>query len=200
MEASMNKPSGAAVPPSPIPVINLAEAPGEGKAWDRPKAVVFLWAAVELLVIHNPWQPSSTLRTKALRLFGAKVGQQVLIRPRVRIKFPWKLTIGDRCWLGEGVWIHNQDIVTIGNDVVVSQEAFVTTGSHALATDMALITKPVILEDGCWLSTRSMVLGGAVIGRSAVIAPNVVVPPNMKVEPNDVLGLQQPIPTRKRFR
>lgn len=195
----MNKSSGASAQPSSVPVINLAEAPGERQAWGRPPAVVYLWAAVELLVIYNPWQPSSMLRTKVLRVFGAEVGEQVLIRPRVRIKFPWKLRIGDRSWIGEGAWIHNQDRVEIGKDVVVSQEAFVTTGSHALAADMALITKPVHIADGAWIATRAIILGGSSIGTSAVISPNTVVPPNSTIPENSVVGLHQPEVTRKRF-
>lgn len=180
-------------------VINLAAAPGERSAWGKPAYIVYLWAVVELLILHNPWQISSRLRVAALRAFGARVGDQVLIRPRTRIKCPWKLSVGHRSWLGEGVWIHNQDLVTIGADVAISQEAFITTGSHALAADMALITKPVVVEDGAWLSTRSMVLGGSIIGRSAVIAPNTVIPPNSRIEAEDVIGLDVPRVTRKRF-
>ena len=112
-------------------VINLADAPGEKAAWDRPKAQVYLWAIVELLLVTNPWQISSSLRIRALRLFGAEIGAGVVFRPRTRVKFPWKLHIGDRSWIGEGVWFHNQDHVRIGSDVVVSQETFLTTGSHA---------------------------------------------------------------------
>lgn len=180
-------------------VINLAEAPGERQAWGRPALVVYAWAAVELLIVHNPWQVSSALRVVVLRAFGAEVGEDVLIRPRTRFKFPWKLSIGDRSWIGEGAWIHNQDQVTIGSDVVVSQEVFITTGSHAVAADMALITRPVRIEDGAWLATRSMVLGGTVVGRSVVVAPNTVVPPNTNIEEESVIGLSKLVVSKKRF-
>ncbi|MDN4612580.1 DapH/DapD/GlmU-related protein [Arthrobacter burdickii] len=195
----MSKFSNETTTPDPVSVINLAEAPGEREAWGRPPLVVYVWAAVELLVIYNPWQISSALRVAVLRAFGASIGKEVLIRPRVRIKFPWNLSVGDRCWIGEGAWIHNQDKVTIGSDVVISQEVFITTGSHAISADMALITRPVSVEDGVWLSTRSMILGGVTVGRSAVVSPNTVVPPNMRVGENDVLGLTTPKVTRKRF-
>lgn len=137
---------------------------------------------------------------RVLRLFGARIGDDVIFRPRTRVKFPWKLRIGDRCWIGEGAWIHNQDKVEIGQDVVISQEVFITTGSHALAADMALITRAVLVEDGAWLSTRSMVLGGCRIGRSAVVSPNTVVPPNTFVPENSIIGLKLPEVTKKRFK
>jgi putative colanic acid biosynthesis acetyltransferase WcaF len=154
-----------------VPVIDLSKAPGERQAWDRPSAVVYLWAACELLFITNPWQISSALRVRVLRLFGADVADGVIIRPRTRIKFPWKLHVGSRSWIGEGVWFHNQDHIYIGHDVVISQETFLTTGSHAHRRDMALITRPIHIEPGAWIASRCMVLGGASIGRSALIQP-----------------------------
>ncbi|MHA7209821.1 LbetaH domain-containing protein [Arthrobacter sp. MDT1-65] len=184
----------------PVPrVINLADAPGERQAWGRPAVVVYAWSAIELLLVHNPWQISSAVRVAALRAFGAVVGEDVLIRPRTRFKFPWKLSIGDRSWVGEGAWIHNQDQVTIGADVVISQEAFITTGSHAVAADMALITRPVEIKDGAWIATRAMILGGTTIGRSVVVAPNIVIPPNSDIQAESVIGLPTPKVTRKRF-
>lgn len=160
---------------SAIPVINLSKAPGEREAWGRPALVVYLWAAVELLFVTNPWQISSGLRVRALRLFGAQIGDGVIFRPRTRVKFPWKLRVGDRSWIGEGVWFHNQDEVRVGHDVVISQETFLTTGSHAHRRDMALITRPITIEPGAWVTSRCIVLGGAHIGRSALVTPGTVV-------------------------
>lgn len=169
-------------------IIDLSKAPGEREAWGRPVWVVFVWALVELLLVTNPIQISSRVRVLALRLFGAAIGDGVVIRPRVRVKFPWKLRIGARSWVGEGVWIHNQDQVYIGNDAVVSQESFLTTGSHAHRRDMGLITRPIRLEDGVWVTSRCMLLGGTVLGTSSLVAPMSVVsgvfPPNSVVRGN----------------
>lgn len=180
-----------------IPVINLAQAPGEHEAWDRPRAVVYLWAICELLFVTNAWQISSALRIWVLRRFGAEVGSGVVFRPRTRVKFPWKLHIGDRSWIGEGVWIHNQDHVYIGNDVVLSQETFVTTGSHAHRTDMALQTRPVHIHDGAWVTSRCMITGGVEIGRSALIGPMTLV--QQSVPANTVIGAGDPVEKGKRF-
>lgn len=182
-----------------VPVIDLSMAPGEKQAWNRPKPVVYLWAVCELLFVTNAWQISSRLRVSVLRLFGAEIGAGVIFRPRTRVKFPWKLHIGARSWIGEGVWIHNQEEVRIGHDVVISQESFITTGSHALRHDMALIARPVSIEDGAWITTRCIVLGGSQIGRSAVLAPNSVVGPNESIESNAVIGTRDNLMTKKRF-
>jgi putative colanic acid biosynthesis acetyltransferase WcaF len=160
---------------SGITVIPLKDAPGERSTWDRSKFVVYAWAACEILFIHNPWQISSSIRVRILRAFGADIGHGVVFRPRTRVKFPWKLRVGNDCWIGEGVWFHNQDHVFIGHDVVISQETFITTGSHAIRKDMALITRPVRIESGAWVTARCILLGGAHIGRSAVLGPGSVV-------------------------
>jgi len=154
---------------SEIPVINLSDAPGERATWGRSRLVVYLWGAFELLFVANPWQISSRLRIGVLRMFGAEIGQGVIMRPRVRVRFPWKLHIGDHSWIGEGVWFHNQDHIYVGHDVVISQETFLTTGSHAHRLDMALITRPIVIEPGAWVTSRCIILGGVTIGRSALI-------------------------------
>jgi putative colanic acid biosynthesis acetyltransferase WcaF len=167
-------------------VIDLSQAPGEHGSWDRPKITIYAWSVAELLFVTNPWQISSRLRIAALRLFGANIGSGVIFRPRTRVKFPWKLSIGDRSWIGEGVWFHNQDRISVGSDVVISQEAFITTGSHAHRRDMGLITRPVVVEDGAWITSRCVVVGGVRIGRSALIKPLTVV--DINVGPGKVFG------------
>lgn len=156
---------------SEIPVINLSQAPGERAAWDRPVWQVYLWAICELLFVTNPWQISSGIRVRVLRAFGARIGADVVFRPRTRVKFPWKLSIGDRSWIGEGVWFHNQAEIVVGHDAVVSQETFLTTGSHAHRRDMGLITRPIFIEDGVWITSRCVVLGGSRVRRAALVRP-----------------------------
>lgn len=156
-------------------MIDLSAAPGAGEKWGAPAWKVYAWGIVELLLVTNPWQISSWLRRAALVAFGARIGEGVLLRPRLRVRFPWKLAIGDRSWIGEDVWLHNQDQLTIGSDAVVSQGTFITTGSHAHRRDMALITKPVVIDDGAWVTARCIVLGGSRVGVSALITPGTVV-------------------------
>lgn len=157
------------------PPINLAEAPGSRETWDRNLLWVLAWALVEPLLLRSSLQLSSRLRIATLRFFGARIGSGVITRPGLRVRFPWKLEVGDRSWLGEDVWLHNQDHLVIGSDVVISQGSFVTTGTHAFRTDMALLTRPIRIKDGAWVTSRAMVLGGVTIGESALVLPNTVV-------------------------
>jgi putative colanic acid biosynthesis acetyltransferase WcaF len=164
-------PSKSDAPRQYVPVIDLSVAPGERSVWGRPTWFVYLWAVCELLFVANPWQVSSTIRVAVLRAFGATIADGVIFRPRTRVKFPWKLHIGARSWIGEGVWFHNQDHIFVGEDAVISQETMLTTGSHRHRTNMALVTKPIRIEDGAWLTSRCLVTGGVTIGKSALIKP-----------------------------
>jgi putative colanic acid biosynthesis acetyltransferase WcaF len=178
-------------------VIDLSKAPGAGEAWDAPAWKVYLWGLVELALVSNPWQISSRIRRAALVAFGARIGEGAILRPRLRVRFPWKLAIGDRSWIGEDVWLHNQDRLTIGSDVVVSQGTFITTGTHAHRRDMALITRPVVIEDGAWVTARCTVLGGSRIGTSALVTPGTVV--SGEVPEATVFGQPPGIVVRPRF-
>lgn len=160
---------------SDIPVIDLSKAPGERAAWDQRSWKVYLWAICELIFVTNPWQISSGLRVRVLRIFGAQISTGVIFRPRTRVKFPWKLQVGTNSWIGEGVWFHNQDEIHVGANVVISQETFLTTGSHAHRRDMALITKPIRIQEGTWVTSRCVILGGSVLENSCVIGPLSVV-------------------------
>ena len=175
-----------------IKVIPLKDAPGSKEAWSKPAIVIALWILVEYLFVTNSLQLSSRLRATALRAFGAKIGRGVILRPRLRVKFPWNLEIGENCWIGEGVWIHNQDKVTVGHDVCISQETFITTGSHAFRTDMRLVTKPVDIGSGAWICSRVIITAGTNIGRSALIPAGSVC--SESVSPNSINGKSKRLP------
>lgn len=163
------------VDPAGIPVVPLAAFDGNGEAWGKPAWVVALWLVAEWLFVTNPLQVSSGLRIKVLRAFGARIGENVIFRPRTRVKSPWKLVIEDDCWIGEGVWFHNQDMIHVENDCVISQDTFLTTGSHRHRDGMQLITAPITVHAGAWVTARCFVTGGSLIGRSAIVSPLSVV-------------------------
>ncbi len=136
---------------------------GRGKVWQAA------WFAVMNLVFVKWWCPAS-LRVTLLRTFGAEVGDRVLIRHRVRVLWPWKLSIGDDCWIGEGAWLLNLEPITLEHDVCISQEAMLCTGSHrhgdpAFAYDNA----PILVGAGAWIAARAMVLRGSVIGPGMLV-------------------------------
>jgi putative colanic acid biosynthesis acetyltransferase WcaF len=105
--------------------------------------------------------PFSGIKVALLRLFGAHVGKNVIIRPGVNIKAPWFLEIGDHVWIGENVWIDNLIKVSIGSNCCLSQGSMLLTGNHDYRkSTFDLITKEIILEEGVWIGAKAVVCPG----------------------------------------
>ena len=90
----------------------------------------FLWYFTSILFFKNAWNPCNRLKIELLKMFGAKLGSNITIKPSVNIKYPWRLSIGNNVWIGENVWIDNLANVYIGNNVCISQGAMLLCGNH----------------------------------------------------------------------
>ena len=85
------------------------------------------WYIVNSLFFKSSLLPLLGIKTYMLKLFGAEIGEGLVIKPCVNIKFHWKLVVGNNCWIGEKVWIDNLDNVSIGDNVCLSQGALLLT-------------------------------------------------------------------------
>ncbi len=128
-----------------------------------------LWLAISNLAVST-WLPGSRWRVILLRAFGARIGEGAVIKPGVRVKFPWRLTLGRNVWIGERVWVDNLAGVTVGDDCCISQGAYLCTGSHDWGDPrFALVTRPILLEGECWVGARAILAPGTVMERGAIL-------------------------------
>lgn len=157
-------------PPSPEqPVPDLGAYTPGGFTRGRPAIVELLWIVIQALFVSSAL-PGSAHRRFLLRLFGASIGARVVLKPGIRVKFPWRLTIGDNSWIGEHAWIDNLAQVSIAANCCVSQGAYLCTGSHDWTRPgFDLITGPIALEPGAWVAARACVGPNVTIGRGAVL-------------------------------
>lgn len=168
-------------------LMSLSEYRPRGFTPGRPAAIQALWYFVSLVVFESGWLPCSGFKRWLLRCFGASLGHGAVIKPHVRIKYPWRLRLGNHCWIGEDAWIDNLADVEIGNDVCLSQGVYLCTGSHDHRQPaFDLITRPIVIEDQVWVAARALVLPGVRIGRGAVIAAGTVVTDD--VAPAAIMG------------
>lgn len=138
------------------------------------------WLFVSLILFRLCPVSLSPLKCAVLRAFGAKIGTGVTIKPQVKITFPWKLAIGNHVWLGEECWLLNLDQIIIGNNVCISQRAFLCTGSHDYkVSTFDLITKPIVLEDGCWIGANGWVGHGVTVGAESILTAGSVATKNL---------------------
>lgn len=142
-----------------------------GGSWAKQVA----WLVTSGLVLSHWWCPPG-LRAKVLRLFGAKIGAGALIRHRVRIHWPWKLSVGENSWIGEGTWILNLEPVTIGANSCISQDVFLCTGSHDhRSPTFEFDNAPIRIGDGVWVAARATVLRGVTIADNATVGATALV-------------------------
>jgi putative colanic acid biosynthesis acetyltransferase WcaF len=109
------------------------------------------------------------MKAIVLRLFGAKVGRGVVIKPSVHIKYPWRLSIGDNSWIGERSWIDNLDVVNVGSNVCISQGAYLCTGNHDWDPRMGLVVKPSTVEEGAWIGAFARIAPGVTVRCNSII-------------------------------
>jgi putative colanic acid biosynthesis acetyltransferase WcaF len=129
-----------------------------------------LWYMVHALFFRSG-MPVSALKVGLLRMFGSRVGKGVVIKPHVRIKYPWKLEIGDYTWIGEESWIDNLDQVSIGSHCCISQGAMLLCGNHNYRKSaFDLMVKPITLEQGAWVGARATVCQGVTMASHSVLS------------------------------
>lgn len=141
----------------------------------------FIWLMVNGIVFSTTIFPFNSVKVLLLKLFGAKIGKQVTIKPNISIKYPWFLEIGDHVWIGENVWIDNLTHVKIGNHCCLSQGAMLLTGNHDFTSSaFDLIVKPIILEEGVWIGAKAVVCPGVTCHDHAVLAVSSVATKNLQ--------------------
>lgn len=165
-------PRSSVAPATPSPTQNLGGyrlppdwSPG------APRGLQVLWVLLGQPLLGSEL-PGSGWRKALLRGFGARIGAGGRLKPRLRVKFPWRLAVGEHCWLGEAVWIDNLALVTIGDRVCISQGAYLCTGNHDFRSP-----------------GFDLQLGDITIGADAWIAARAVLAPGTKVQERAVVGL-----------
>jgi putative colanic acid biosynthesis acetyltransferase WcaF len=171
--------------------INLASFNND---WYKPggKLRRLFWFVINAFFFRTAF-PLNGVKKALLRLFGAKVGTGVFIKPHVNIKYPWFLDIGNNVWIGEEVWIDNLAKVKIGNNCCLSQGALLLCGNHDYGkSTFDLIVGEIVLEDGVWIGARSVVCPGVSCASHAVLAVGSVATKNL-----DAYSIYQGNPAQK---
>jgi putative colanic acid biosynthesis acetyltransferase WcaF len=152
--------------------------------WYNPgnKVKVICWYFINQLFFVNGFFPFYALKVFLLKFFGATIGNNVLIKPYVNIKYPWLLEIGNNVWIGEQVWIDNLAKVTIGNNVCISQGALLLCGNHNYKkSTFNLMTGEIELEEGVWVCAKAIITQNVVCKSHSVIGTGATLSSNTEV-------------------
>jgi putative colanic acid biosynthesis acetyltransferase WcaF len=132
--------------------------------------VRFLWMLTSRICV-NSWWPSSSTKVIMLRMFGARIGKGVVIKPYVNIKYPWRLNVGNNVWVGEKVWIDNLGDIIIESNVCISQGALLLCGNHDYKkSTFDLIVGNIELKEGAWVGAKAIITGGSILNTHSIIS------------------------------
>ncbi len=144
--------------------------PGRSALWRAA------WLFLGLPLLRCPLIVSSSLRIALLRAFGARIGRGAVMQQPFRVKYPWRLSVGEDCWFGEDCWIDNLTAVRMGNNVCISQGVYMCTGNHNWSDpNFGLMVAPITLGDGAWAGARSILGPGITLYDGAVAAAGSVI-------------------------
>lgn len=141
------------------------------------------------LYLLNNWIshiPLYWFRHSAYRMSGIKLEAGASIKMGAWIE-GFHITIGHNSTVGRNALLDGRDQLTIGNNVSISPDVQLITGSHDLNShDFSPSSGPIVVSDYVWICSRSLVLPGVTIGEGAVVAAGAVV--TKDVEPFTVVG------------
>ena len=136
----------------------------------RPAWFVQIWWLVQGTLFR--WSPQFFYgwRRFLLRLFGAKIGYKVLVRPTVIVTYPWKLSIDDYSWIGDDVTLYTLGEISIGSNSVISQKSYICTGSHKInSNSFDIFEHKIEIGSRVWIASDVFVAPGTSIGEGCVV-------------------------------
>jgi acetyltransferase-like isoleucine patch superfamily enzyme len=110
------------------------------------------------------------------------MGKNVIILPKVIIRFPEMVELGNNVAIGEFVHIWGLGGVTIGEDSLVAAHTSIISQTHDLNAQLyrvSHILKPVVIGCNVWIGSGVAILPGVTIGNGAVIGAGSVLTRNV---------------------
>jgi putative colanic acid biosynthesis acetyltransferase WcaF len=173
-------------PPAAPPQVRLDLFKPEGDR-GRSRLVEALWVLTKCAFFVTPLPWPNALKRALLRMFGAQIGAGVILRPGVNIHFPWRLKVGNHCWIGDGTQLLNIAPITFEDHVALAHQVYVAAGGHDIrSATMAPKHAPVLVKTGTWIASRAFVGPGVTIHERCVIGAGAVVVKD--VGPDVVVG------------
>jgi putative colanic acid biosynthesis acetyltransferase WcaF len=151
--------------------------PFEGASFKRRNRLArLLWQVVWLLLFRPTPPQMHAWRGWLLRRFGAQIHSSCHVYSSARIWAPWNLKMGANACLGPLVNCYSMALIELGERVVVSQGAFLCSGSHDYTQEsFQLFAEPICIGSDAWICAEAFLGPGICIGEGAVIGARAVV-------------------------
>lgn len=135
-----------------------------------------LWGLIRNSLWKVAWHRFGFLRMLILRIFGAQVNVTAMAYGSTNILRPWNVKLGRRVALGPGVKLYNLSKIEIGDNTVISQDAYLCGGTHDYTSSvLPLLRKDIIVKSNVWICAGAFIGPGVTIGEGSVIGARSVV-------------------------
>ncbi len=165
-------------------------------SWNRGASLLkeFFWVLIFKPLVKSSF-PGSEWRRIFLVFFGAEIGRGIRLNSGLNVTMPWRLKIGNFCWIGEETWINNLALVSLGENVCISQGVYFCTGNHNYKkSSFDLMVKPIIIDSNVWIGAKTIIGPGYRVGNGSVITLGSVIsediPPNSIYKKNQIFNLK----------
>jgi putative colanic acid biosynthesis acetyltransferase WcaF len=167
--------------------------------WTRRQQIVrILWAVVYRLIFRKTFHNWYGIRAWILRLFAARVGNNVRVRRTIRVEIPWNLEICDDVSIGDDVILYALAPIKLCNRAFLSQYSYLCAGTHDHTTrDYPLVCKPITVGEDCWIAADVFIGPGVTVGDRSILGARASAFSDI---PPDVIAVGNPArPIRKRI-
>jgi putative colanic acid biosynthesis acetyltransferase WcaF len=160
-----------AAQPVVIPPGQYTQMQPEASPWSfKEKLGRAVWMLLGKPIFRTSFHNWYGFRARWLRLFGARVGKGVAIRPSVNIEVPWMVDIDDDATVGDHAILYSLGMIRIGKRSIISQYAHLCAGTHDYADHtFRLIRSPVTIGDDVWIGADAFIGPGAHVGSLSVV-------------------------------
>lgn len=149
----------------------------------------YLVAFVDEYLINDilPHIPFWNIRKWFLMRIGVQIGKKSFIMKKCYLIAPRRIQIGDYTDINRGCFLDGRGGIIIGNNVSISHEVKLVTGSHDINSRKFYSQYfPITIRDNAWLGVGCTILQGVTIGTGAVVCAGAVVTHDVK--PYEVVG------------
>ena len=128
------------------------------------------WLVQETLFRWSP-QWAYGFRNWLAKIFGARIGRGVLLRPSCKITYPWKVSIGEFSWIGDNVTLYSLGDIQIGKNTIVSQNSYICAATHDYTkSTFDILDLPVKIGNSVWLASDVFIAPGITICDTTIIS------------------------------
>lgn len=121
-------------------------------------------------LIFNSCFPFISIKVFLLKIFGAKIGKDVLLGKNIYIKYPKNLILGNNVWIGNFTIFDNVSKIVIKDNVCISQyTTLVASNRNFKDAQFDKVDAAILIKDNSWISSCCKIGPNAIIEENSFI-------------------------------